>query len=83
MNNDNLTTAEAGYLRAVAKNDGIMDTRKLRNRLSENKSGIIGMSALGGICKVLKRLERKGFLTQMNRETYQITQAGLDILKAV
>lgn len=83
MENSTLTISEKGYLTAIAHYGGVMDTRKLRDGFSKYRSGKDGMSALGGVCKVLKRLERKGFLSRTNREQYEITKAGLDILKDI
>lgn len=76
-----MTKAEKKYLQIIAGNQGAIDTRCLRNLVSSHKTRASGMSALGGVCKVLRRLERSGLLESVSRDEYRITDKGLEILQ--
>ena len=72
-----MTKTEINYLQIAISGGGTVKTRQLRNSITHIRTGKQGMSALGGVCKVLRRLERAGFLESVNpREEYQITDAG-------
>lgn len=72
-----MSKSESKYLRLIIENGGQMTTRAIRREVSpHNTTGREGMSSLGAICKVLKRLERRGFLDGLTRAEYAVTGKG-------
>lgn len=83
MRDGNLTTAEENYLKAISENGGSMQTRAIRDRISRHRSSFSGMSALGGVCRVLRRLEARGLVKLKTRDEYEITGDGLKLVAPV